>query len=143
MIGRACGTANLLDLALVLDRSERLDDPGRRRELETARAERLDLREGQCVGLEREAALEPRGEVVQERALAELGLDPGDGLGVLDVAEVGEEPCPPAGRHEQGRVGAVEARQVEDVGEVRDQQRPLETRAERVEARGHASTPAR
>jgi hypothetical protein len=131
------------ELAVVLDRAQPFDEAGRRHELEPARRQVLVLRVRQRVGLEREPPAELLGDVADDRALRQHGLDARDRLRGLDVAEVRVELRRAArGVDEQAGVRALEAREVVDVRQVRDEQRRVEPLAQPVDARAHAP-PAR
>ena len=136
---------DLRDLVLVLDRPDAVDEAARRHELRGARAQPLPLEVRQHIGLELHAPLQPRADVGHHRALRHLHLDAGDAARRLGVAEVRVERRAAAGLDEQRGVRAVEARQVEDVRQVRDEQRRVEPRGQRVKTLAHfaASAPAR
>jgi hypothetical protein len=76
------------------------------------------------VVVEARAAGQLRGQVAHQVAARREPLEPGVhlGLGLLGVAEVGQEQAPVA-RHDGGAVGAGEAGQPADVDQVGDQQR--------------------
>ncbi len=126
-----------LELALVLDRAQLLDEALTRHELDPALPQLLGERPREDVRLEAEAAREVLGEPPDQRALRLHRLDTLDGPCRLDVAEVGEE-AHPVGLDEQRGVRAVEAGQVADVDEIRDQQRLLEELAQPFDPVAHS-----
>src|SRR5947207_635066 len=127
---RACGRApEGLELAVVLDHAELLDEALTRHELDASLPQLLGERPREDVGLEAEAAREVLTEPADQRPLRLHGLDAVDAPRSLDVAEVGEEAHPVRLNEERG-VRAVEAGQVADVDEIRDQQRLLEELAQ-------------
>src|SRR5689334_7431061 len=134
-VGDLARTAQELELGLVLDRSHRLDDPAARYELEAPAGERLVLRVGQH-RLEAHTADQRLGKLGDERALRLHRFDVGNGARLLDVAEVGEE-ADAIRLDEQLCVRAVEAAEVANVDEVRDEQRLLQPLPQAIDS-GHA-----
>ncbi len=131
---RSCPT-DRTELDLVLDRAQSLDETPGRNELRPARADRLPLGERDARGLEPDP---PAGEQLGERTRdVATGLDE---LDVLDrtsgfrVTEIGVERRRASRLDEQCAVGALEARQVPDVGAVRYEQRVVELRSQATEA---------
>src|SRR5207248_2966240 len=96
--------------------------------------QRLDVHVGQDIGFETEPALESLSQVDQKHPLRLLRLDAVDLPRRLDVAEVGEEARGPLRLHEQRRIRRVEAGEVADVDEVRDEQALVEPTAQEVES---------
>src|SRR5438046_7913554 len=80
-----------IQLAVVLDRAQRLHEVAARNELEPLRAQRLVLGEGDRVRLEADRTGEPLGQVGVEVPLRLDELDLGDPAARLRVAEVAEE----------------------------------------------------
>ena len=109
-VGGERGAADAADLGLVLHRPEGVDDAGRRHRLDPARAEHLDLGVRNDVRLEGDAAAEPLGQVAEERPPGELDLDALDRLGLLEVAEVGEEADGPVRDRRAGRRSSCRSR---------------------------------
>jgi len=135
-VGDLAGTANRVQLTLVLDRAQLLDDAAARHELEPALLQHLELRIRERRRLEGDPPRERLGELREHRTPRLHRLDAGDGARRVDVAEVREQP------HallvdEQDRVRAVEADEVEDVLRVRDEQRLLELLAQAGDAVAH------
>src|SRR5439155_21531269 len=102
--------------------------------VEAAAAQRLHLSVRENVGLEGESALEPLGEVGEQCALRLLRLDAVDLTRGFDVAEVGEARRRPARLDEQCRVRRVEAGEIADVDEIRDEQSLVEPLSQSFES---------
>ena len=140
MVGELIG--HRVELTVVLDRTQGLDEPALRDELETARRKGLVLRVGRRIGLEADPAGKPLGEVGEEVALRldELGVL--DGAARCGVAEVAEQ----AGAvrlDEQRGVRARETDEVADVRAVRDEERLLERPPQALQSRAHWRRSAR
>jgi hypothetical protein len=142
-LGDFRGTPDGRQLGVVLDRAQPLDHARRRDEVEPTGREHLELRVRERVRLERELPLESPGEVAQQRALRHHRLDALHALRRLQVAEVREELRVARGVDEQGGVRALEARQVEDVRQVRDEERSVEARPQPLEPLRQPAAPTR
>ena len=144
-VGDAARALKLRDLLVLLDRPQLLDEAARRHEVARALGERLPLCVGQDVGLELHALRQPLGDVAHQRALRQDGLDSLDGARRLDVAKVRVEGRPAVRLDDQRGIRAVEPRQVQDVRQVGDEQRRVETGRQRSQPCAHAATscPAR
>ena len=131
------------DLLVVLDRANRVDDPTRRDELCLAGRQPLPLEVRQYVGLELHRALELLADVDRQRTLRHHDRDTGNRLGRLGVAKVGVQRRLTPGLHEQRGIRAVESAEIEDVRQVRDEERRFEPLSQRCEARHGSTFPAR
>ena len=143
-VGDLRRAAELRDFLFVFHGAHRVDDSGRRHELRAAGLQPVPFDVGQHVRLELDAPLQPCADVLHQAALRQLHLDVGHLLRRLDVAKVGVERRRSIGLDEQRGVRAVEARQVEDVHQVRHKQRRVQAFAQRLQPCVHAgSFPAR
>jgi hypothetical protein len=132
------GPPKRVELAFVLHRPKLFDKALPRHELEPAFAQLLGKRPREHVRLEADLALQLVCEPCHQRPLRQDSFDAVEGLSSLDVAEVRVEPCP-VRLDEERSVRAVEAGQVEDIDEVRDEERLLEQVAEPVDPLAHAA----
>ena len=136
-VGDLAGAAEDLELALVLDRAERLDEAAVRDEVEPARLQRLVVGVDDARRLEADLPGEPLGERADHRPLRLHHLDTLDGRRRGDVAEVGKQ-LDALLVDEQCGVRALEAGEIDDVLRVRDEERLLDQGAEAVDASVHA-----
>ena len=148
-VGELRGLLDRPQLLLVLDPAQRLDGTAGGHRLDPLGELLLQLlqrADRHLVVLEADPALEPRRDRRQPVALDRDRLPALDlGGGALGVAEVGEEESHP-GAADAGAVGAGEAGQVADVGQVGDQH-PVELALrqrglEPVAAAPHQPTPS-
>jgi hypothetical protein len=121
-VGRS---ANRRQLPVVLEGAERFDEPEAGDELDAAGAEELVVGVAQRGGFEADAVGEAPGQVGVDMALRLLELRVRDLSRPLRVPEVREDPDA-LGLDEDRGVRALEARQVENVGRSRDEQRLLQ-----------------
>ena len=135
------GPTNGLELSVVLDRPQLLDETAARHELNAAARERLPAAVGQVLGLEADSAFQQLAERRVEGPLRLDELHSLDRAAELRVTEVAEEPYLVGLDHER-RVRALEADEVADVDEIRDEQRLFQARLEALDA-GHAGCSAR
>jgi hypothetical protein len=142
-VGNARGLPQLRHLVLVLDRPHSVDDAVRRNKLELPGRKTLVLEIRQDVGLELHLSRKTFAEIDHHRALGRHDLDVGHLLGRLGVTEVGIERCFALRPHEHSGVRAVEAGEIQNVGQVRDQERRIECCRQRFEPRHSATLPAR
>src|SRR5262249_22813766 len=94
-------------------------------------------------GLELDAPLEQLAEMHHQRAPCELHVDALELARRLDVAEVRIERRLAARAHEERGIRRREAREVEDVGQVRDEERRLQLRSECLQPGHQAPFPTR